>query len=144
MLVAPAPIRGPIPRVCAWSLYFAVLVACTRPSEPPVDAAGPLAPAGTPPSPAPFEPPTAPAVTPPSPVGPTGPAPPPVAIPPEEPVPADPVRPPLPPGPIGAFVVVVRGETIVAPIDPTIEPIRAQGIWVLDDATAPGGVRFHP
>ena len=51
---------------------------------------------------------------------------------------------PLPPGPISAFVLVLGGETIVAPSDPAIEPIEAPGIWVLDDTSSPASVRFYP
>lgn len=50
----------------------------------------------------------------------------------------------LPIGPVAAFVVVMANTTIVAPVDPALAPTRAGGIWVLDDATGPGTVRFHP
>ncbi|HWB73795.1 MAG TPA: hypothetical protein VG755_02545 [Nannocystaceae bacterium] len=55
-----------------------------------------------------------------------------------KPVPAS----PLPDGPIPAFVIATASETIVAPIDATIVPERAPGIWVLDDAVVPFAVHF--
>ncbi len=53
------------------------------------------------------------------------------------------LRSPLPPGPIAAFAIVGPDQTIVAPIDPAIAPLRVTGIWVLDDATATPKVSFH-
>ncbi len=60
---------------------------------------------------------------------------------PADPQPSVPV---VPVGPVAAFVVVTARATIVAPVDPVLVPVRAAGIWVLDDVASPGTVRFHP
>jgi hypothetical protein len=132
-------------------LLALVALACGRaepaanPTPSPSGAAAPAAPATTPP------PETSPADAPPAETPPA--ETPPAETPPAETPPAVPpattdaiasaLRAPLPAGPIAAFAIVGHDTTIVAPVDPTIAPLRVAGIWVLDDATATPKVSFH-